>query len=265
MFREKIKKTTLILSLLVMMTGWQAVLQAQETTTANATQPDNQAQLDQEREKIFNRSLPEEKADSIRAIQEGLFMVLERYSMIDTVLVSEELGRDYGSSLWIGSCSVVPGVGELANKSYFQGDSMLFLTALNWQTLREVAPREEEGPVTVYDRCSEAFGFCKWTLQSFATMDAGYTAMASDPTYDRALWIGASSMIPGVGQFINHDWWKGGSLLLGFIISDRLQDLFTEQAKKEKRNIVTGHQEQDLQFSFNFLPGGFMAGMTRKF
>ena len=218
-----------------------------------------------EKEKFQNSpSLGPDQVQKIRAMQEGLFFVLERYAMIDAVISSFEQGKDYGNSQWIGASSALPGVGQLINKEYLKGDSLLFLTFACSQTMKELGGKEGEVGQGANARWTEALKFLQWGLQSYAMMDAGFTAMTTDPTYDRAFWIGSVSVIPGAGQFINKDWWKGGTLLAGALLLDQMTRNFEDQAKKE-RAAFNQKSNHGVNYSLAIVSGGFLTGITTKF
>jgi len=209
--------------------------------------------------------VPREKAASIRALQEGFLFVLERYSMIDSTLVAQEKGRDVTTCYGIGASSILPGVGELINQDNLKGDGLLFGTFVSSETLKGLGPKETDQGSGAAAKAAELFRFLEWGLQGYAMIDAAYLAGSTDPTYDRAFWIGAASFAPGAGQFINHDWWKGGGLFLGALALDRLAASFESQARTDK---VAGRRpgpKEAWHYALAPQVGGFLVSATGHF
>jgi hypothetical protein len=213
-------------------------------------------------------SIPGESGSlrSIRGFNEGILYLVRAYAMIDAPLIAQEQGKEYGTGLWTGVASVCPGVGQLINKEYLKGDTLLISTFVLSQNIKEARGEEESWKLSAPGRWAEGMRWIEGCIQGYAMMDAGFTARTTDPTYDRAFWIGASSVLPGVGQFINHDWWKGGGLLVGFILFDRLAGTFEGMAKNEQhasRPVPSRSGTPD--FSLAFAPNGWVVGVSSRF
>ena len=145
----------------------------------------------------------------LRRFHEGALFAYQRYAMLDALLGAVRRGRPENEAFWIGTASLaVPGAGQFLNDDPLQGGLLLAGGVFSWATVNRLAftrPRPAAGgPVWAY------FGTAglRDALMSYAMMHAANARFRADRDRSAAMWTGAASMVPGVGQAINGDWWE---------------------------------------------------------
>lgn len=149
-------------------------------------------------------------------------LLLRGFSSLDALVGAVDRGdRPETQAFWIGAASaVVPGSGQLINGDAVPGGLMLFTAGLSTATLAtlppEHRPRSGQGATVLAYHTVVAV---RDGLTTYAMLQAANTRYRNGRDRSAALWTGASSILPGIGQAINGEWWAAGGFLLAWALT----------------------------------------------
>jgi len=207
---------------------------------------------------------------SLRHLHEGSLFLLKRYSALEALISAVNQGRTENQAFGIGASSVVPGAGQIINGDYLQGGLLLFASGLSSTTIRHLEYTRQRLPAS--DESLLPWYYASLTLRNgivtYAMLHAANVSYRErrDRTY--GMWTGMASMVPGVGQAINGDWWEGAAFFVGWTLSAVLTAHF-EQAlfqPGEDPYHVVNDPENSTQWNVAWacLPGGAGLSFSKK-
>ncbi len=225
-------------------------------------------QGEDELERIFTpRSGPVDMAPfALRRLHSAGGLALRAFSSLDALVGAvDHGGRPETQAFWIGAASsLVPGSGQWINGDALTGGLMLFTAGLSASTLNALPPerstRDEQIPTVLAYRTVSAV---RDGLTTYAMLQAANTRYRNHRDRSASLWTGAASILPGVGQAINGEWWAAGGFLLAWALTavaaaDLESRLFTT---RDLPGLLA--EEDRTSWSHAWLPGGAVLGVRR--
>jgi hypothetical protein len=195
--------------------------------------------------------------DDLRELHESAIFLMKRYATLQALVRAEELGRKENDAFLIGTSSVIPGVGQMINQDYTQGGILLFASSLSWTTAEHLSltrPRYRDQEFVSYYYASL---FLRNSIMTYAMLHASNASYRQNRNGSAALWTGSASLVPGVGQAINHDWWEAAGFFTAWAAAAFLTSYCQEQAfvdLQDKSYLV--EKTEPLPLSVAWIPGG---------
>ncbi len=204
--------------------------------------------------------------ERMRRVHEVSVFLLRHYSMLEALITAVEDGNPENDAFWIGSASILPGAGQMINHDYLQGGLLLFASGLSWTTIDETdflrprrTPRPDLLPWYYVSRLASN------GIMTYAMMHACNASYRDHRDRTAAMWTGTASIVPGVGQAINGQWWEAA----GFFFAWALSAYLTNELE---RGLVPPGQEatyltrphEGLAWSVSWLPGGARVNLQAK-
>ncbi len=200
---------------------------------------------------------------NMRQLHEGTVFLLKRYAPLEALITAVELGRPDSESFWIGASSVVPGVGQMINQDYLQGSLLLFASSISWGTIRQLEytrkriPAGEHLQPLYYGSMALRNG-----IMTYAMLHATNSSYREHWDRTEAMWTGAASLVPGVGQAINGDWWEAGGLFVAWSLAAVLTSHLERQIYVSGDESYLVEKPDSPDWAVTWLPGGALFSMT---
>ncbi|MCK5218146.1 hypothetical protein KAR10_01410 [bacterium] len=196
---------------------------------------------------------------NIRRFHETGVFFLKRYATLEALITALDQGETENQAFGIGAASLIPGTGQMINEDYLQGGLLLFATGLSFATIRqlEYTRQRRKGCGRLLPWYYSALAV-RNGIMTYAMLQASHVYFRDYHDRTAAMWTGAASILPGVGQAINGDWWEAG----GLFITWSLASVFTARLEtqifiNDDEAYLVNHQEK-IQWSIAWLPGGGM-------
>jgi hypothetical protein len=196
---------------------------------------------------------------NIRRFHESGIFLLKRYATLEALITALDQEKTENQAFGIGAASLLPGTGQIINKDYLQGGLLLFSTGLSFATIRqlEYTRQRREGSGNLLPWYYSALAV-RNGIMTYAMLHASCVHFREHHDRTAAMWTGAASIVPGVGQAVNGDWWEAGGLFIAWslasVITTRLE---THVFINDDEAYLVNHQEK-IQWSIAWLPGGGM-------
>jgi hypothetical protein len=191
----------------------------------------------------------------LREMSEGSIFLLKRYATLEALITAVDRGEKENDAFWIGSSSLVPGVGQMINEDYLQGGLLMFAAGMSWGTVSQLEftrkrQPENQGLLPFYYSAL----VLRNGIMTYAMLHAANSSFRKEHDRTAAMWTGMASMVPGVGQAINGDWWEASGLFVAWSGATILTYYL------ENSLYISGDEgylvESDTQWSVAWLPGG---------
>lgn len=156
--------------------------------------------------------VPIQRLEPLRDLQEGAVFLLKRYATLEALITAQESGRSDNDAFWIGAASLVPGAGQMINQDYLQGGLLLFSSGLAWSSFQELdftRPKMRYPDAAPYYYAALAL---RDGIMTYATLHAANSRYRQTRDRTSAMWTGTASLIPGVGQAINGQYWEAAAM-----------------------------------------------------
>jgi len=141
-------------------------------------------------------------------LNDGVTFLLQRYATLEALVAALQQGRMENQAFAIGAASMVPGAGQFINGDYTQGGLLLLADSMAGINANQLAfsrhkPRHAEWALGYYSAEALRNG-----IMLYATLHAANASFRARQNHSAAMWTGAASVVPGVGQAINGNWWE---------------------------------------------------------
>ncbi|MCK5243273.1 hypothetical protein KAR34_12565 [bacterium] len=193
---------------------------------------------------------------NLRELHESSIFLLKRYATLEAIITAVERGEKENDAFWIGTSSLLPGVGQMINEDYLQGGLLLFVAGMSWGTVGQLEFTRKRQPE---NQSLLPFYYSALVLRNgimtYAMLHATNCSYREQRDRTAALWTGMASMVPGVGQAINSDWWEAGGLFVAWSAATVLTYYL------ENSIYISGDEgylveSEDCEWSVAWLPGG---------
>jgi len=178
--------------------------------------------------------------EGLREFNEGAAFLLQRYATLEAMVGALQSGRLENQAFAIGAASVVPGAGQMINGSYQLGGLLLFADSVSGISANQLAfaqrkPRHAEWALGYYSAEILRNG-----VMLYATLHAANASYRMHQNHSAAMWTGAASVVPGVGQAINGNWWEAGGFFAAWAASSALaMDMESRVYGEPDKNLTT--------------------------
>lgn len=200
----------------------------------------------------------------LRHLHEGFFFLYRRYAMLEALISAEDRVRSENQAFWIGAASWVPGAGQMINGDTLQGSLLLIASGLSAATVRhlEFTRRQLPGGSDWLPWYYAALTLRNGVI-SYSMLHAANAAYRGRRDRTAAMWTGAASVIPGVGQAINGDWWEAAGFFSAYVLSAAVSLQFEKciYPAGNDPSYLAG-RGRDPQVNLAWLPGGAMVSIT---
>jgi len=168
-------------------------------------------------EKAENEPFHDSQLAELRLLHEGSVFLLKRYATMEALITAVENGRSENEGFWIGASSLIPGVGQMINHDYLQGGLLLFASTVSWGTVHqlEFTRTRQHGSDSILPLYYSSL-VLRNGLMTYAMLHAANKNYRVHRDRTAAMWTGTASILPGVGQAINGDWWEASGLLIAW-------------------------------------------------
>jgi hypothetical protein len=188
----------------------------------------------------------------LREMGEGALFTLQRYATLEALITAVDRGQQENQAFLIGASSIIPGVGQFINADYLQGGLLLFSDSIAGTTANQLAYTRH----TKSEMTSPAYYSVvalKNGIMLYATLHAANSSYRARHDRTRAMWTGMASIVPGVGQAINGDWWEAGGLAVTWLVTAMLAAEFENSSRMENKNL-TVNKDSESTWSIALLP-----------
>lgn len=200
----------------------------------------------------------------LREFHEGAIFIMKRYATLEALVIALEQNKPENEALGTGAASILPGVGQMINEDYLQGGLLLFATGMSWSTVQQLSFTKKKRKQYLH-LLPLYYGsiILKNGIMTYSMLHAGNAQYRMDRDKTAAIWTGMSSIVPGVGQVINGDWWAGGGMFLAWslaaVISGRLEENIFVNG--DKQYLV--EKQNNPAWSVAIVPGGLMMSLSQ--
>jgi hypothetical protein len=206
---------------------------------------------------ISEDSYSSNKLNDLRRLHEDAIFILKRYATLEALITANIQGREENSSFYIGISSLIPGTGQIINQDYLQGGLLLFASAMSWSTVNELEfTRKRQVTGQSLLPLYYSMIFAQNGLMTYSMLHAANEKYREQHNRTAAMWTGLASIIPGVGQAINKEWWAAAGFFAAWtaitVVTLSLDEsIFTNG---DENYLVNQNNDYDLNISC--LPGG---------
>ncbi len=197
---------------------------------------------------------------NIRRFHETGIFFFKRYATLEALITALDQGKTVNQAFGIGAASLIPGTGQMINEDYIQGGLLLFATGLSFTTIRQLEYTRQ--------RRKNCGGVLPWYysalavrngIMTYAMLQASHVHFLDHHDRTAAMWTGAASILPGVGQAVNGDWWEAGGLFLAWSLASVFTTRLETQIFINDDEAYLVNRQEKIQWSIAWLPGGAMS------
>jgi len=179
---------------------------------------------------VDQESFLQEQMQDLRLLHEGTFFLLKRYATCEAMLTAMDRGREDQEAYWIGAASLLPGAGQMINQDYLQGSLLLLAATVSFGTVRQLEfTRKKQTGAESFMPLYFSSLLLRNGIMTYAMLHATNKQYAQNHDRTAAMWTGMASMVPGVGQAINQNWWEAGGFFTAWAAATILTSYFEEQ------------------------------------
>jgi len=200
---------------------------------------------------------------SLRRLNEGALYLIKRYAMLEALITANDQGRTENQAFAIGAASMVPGVGQFINGDTLQGGLLLFASGLSSATIQQLdyTRRQRSGTDELLPAYYATL-ILHNSLVSYAMLHATNASYRAHRDRTAAMWTGAASVLPGVGQAINGNWWEAGAFLAAYAVSLAAVASFEEAIYPPGNDRTYLVRNPGPRIDLAWLPGGGAISIT---
>ncbi|MEW6515854.1 MAG: hypothetical protein AB1439_02965 [candidate division FCPU426 bacterium] len=199
----------------------------------------------------------------LRILHEGAIFIFKRYATLEALISARENGSEENQCFWIGASSLVPGVGQMINHDYLQGGLLLFASSLSWSTVHQLEfTRKRQSGTEAFQPFYIASLFLRDGIMTYAMLHATNRHYREYHDRTAAMWTGTASLLPGLGQAINGDWWEAGGLFAGWALSTAVVSYFESMIFQSGNDSLLVEETEHPRFNICWVPGGATLGVT---
>jgi hypothetical protein len=200
----------------------------------------------------------------LRRLHEGAYFLLKRYAMMEALTAAVDHGRSENQAFAVGTASWIPGVGQFINGDNLQGGLLLGAAGMSSLTIRQLEFTRRQRPGTG-DLLPVYYGLLavRNGVMAYAMLHATNANYRARHDRTAALWTGTASILPGVGQAINGQWWEAAAFLAVYTGSALLTARVEEEifpSGDDRSYWVRG--QEGLRCQVACLPGGAALTLT---
>lgn len=199
----------------------------------------------------------------LRQLHEGAIFILKRYATLEALITAVENGRSENEGFWIGTASLIPGVGQMINHDYLQGGLLLFTSTVSWGTVHQLdfTRARQSGSDSMLPLYYSSL-FLQNGLMTYAMLHAANKSYRVHRDRTAAMWTGTASLVPGVGQAINGDWWEASGLLVAWGLSTLLVSYCESACFTEGNESYLVRAPENPSWTLSWVPGGAALSFT---
>ncbi|MBN1595066.1 hypothetical protein JW933_03980 [candidate division FCPU426 bacterium] len=193
----------------------------------------------------------------LREMHEGAIFLLKRYATLEALITAVQRQEKDNDAFWIGAASLLPGTGQMINEDYLQGGLLLFAAGMSWSSVGQLEFTRKrvsgkQGLLPYY----YAAVVLRNGIMTYAMLHAANKKYRKQEDRTAAMWTGAASLVPGVGQAINGDWWEAGGLFAAWSAATVLTYTLEEEIFLQGDEGYLVLEDKQPEWWFAYLPGG---------
>lgn len=205
----------------------------------------------------------EDNLADLREFHEGTLFLLKRYATLEALVTARQQKRLENESFAIGTASLLPGAGQMINQDYVQGGLLLFTTMTSWGTVQQLNfTKQKKGQ---YDQVLPWYYTAlviRNGIMTYAMLHASNAHFREHQNKSSAIWTGMSSLLPGVGQAINNDWWSAAGMVVAWSLATVWTSDLEDKIYFNSNDNYLVEKDSTTKLSLACLPGGVMLDLT---